>query len=345
MSTEEPSTIEILLLEDSTLDADLVGEYLRRAGIAHRLDRVWTRKDFSEALERRPYDVILADYVLPSFDGMSALDIARNKKPAIPFIFVSGTLGEETAIDAMRNGATDYVIKQRLNRLPVAVKRALDEVAERAARKQAEEHQQLLIRELNHRVKNSLATVQAIANQTLRTPEVPKKSLRAFGDRLAALARAHDVLTEEKWQSANIRDVIAGTLEPYGGADDARFHLEGLGIELPPRIALSLSMALHELATNAAKYGALSVPDGCVDIVWSAAGINSSRRFTLKWTEKDGPPVAAPSRKGFGSRLIERGLAAELQGNVELVYAPEGVVCNIDAPLADHEDSHQLDRR
>lgn len=333
MSTEERSSIEILLLEDSALDADLIGEYLRKSGLAYRMDRVWTRNDFIEALDRVPYGLILADYVLPSFDGVAALNIAREKRPETPFIFVSGTLGEETAIEAMKNGATDYVVKQRLNRLPVAVKRALDEVQEKAARQQAEKHQQLLIRELNHRVKNSLATVQAIANQTLRTPEVSEGALGAFNDRLGALARAHDVLTEERWQSANIKDVIAGALEPYGGFDDRRFHLDGPAVELPPQAALSFAMALHELATNAAKYGALSVSEGRVDIVWSVAGTNSSRRLRLSWSEKDGPLVAAPSRRGFGSRLIERGLAAELQGDVQLVYDPKGVTCKIDTPL------------
>jgi PAS domain S-box-containing protein len=130
--------IEILLLEDSTLDAELMGEHLRRAAIAHVFDRVWTEADFVAALDRRRHDLILADYTLPSFDGLSALKIARARAPQIPFILASATLSEEAAIEAMRQGASDFVVKERLRRLPGAVRRALNEAAERAGRERAE---------------------------------------------------------------------------------------------------------------------------------------------------------------------------------------------------------------
>lgn len=331
----ETLPFEILLLEDSSLDAELIGEHLRRSDVPHRADRVWTRKDFTEALDRQPYDLIIADYVLPSFDGMAALEIASAKVPDTPFIFVSGTLGEETAIESLKKGATDYVVKQRLSRLPVAVTRAFAEAKEKLARRRAEEHQRLLINELNHRVKNSLATVQAIAHQTLRSPDVPEPARRAFTERLLALARAHDVLTEENWEGADLGEVVASALDPYGGPDHDRFHMEGPPVRLEPKMALSLAMALHELATNAVKYGALSVPDGCVEISWALAGMDGGRRLRLRWIEKDGPRVVAPSQTGFGSRLIERGLAAELQGEAHVDYAATGVICRIDAPLPD----------
>jgi len=328
----------ILLLEDSALDAELMGEHLRRAEIEHRFDRVWTRADFAEALERQSYDLIIADYVLPSFDGLTAFDMAHARRPDTPFIFVSGTLDEEMAVDAMRRGATDYVVKHRLSRLPVAVRRALAEANEKAARRKAEQRQALLINELNHRVKNSLATVQAIAQQTLRAPEVPEAPRRAFSDRLLALARAHDILTDESWESADIRDVVAGALEPFGGGNERRFHIEGPPLRLSPKVALSFALALHELATNAAKYGALSVPQGRIEVIWNLEGLDGARRLRLRWVEKDGPLVAPPSRKGFGSRLIERGLAGELRGSAQVSYPPSGVMCEIDASFPEtHE--------
>ena len=331
--SEVHSLIEILLLEDSALDADLIGEYLRKGGMEHAVRRVWNRADFTAALDADVPDVILADYALPSFDGMSALEIAHHQQPDTPFIFVSGTLGEEMAVEAMKNGGTDYIVKERLARLPQAVKRALAEARERRARRLAEERQQLLVNELNHRVKNSLATVQAIAQQTLNRPDVPDDARRAFTERLHALARAHDVLTEESWEGAELSDVVASALDPYGGQDVKRFHVDGPSVRLPPRIALSLVMALHELATNAAKYGALSDPNGRIEIVWNVEDREDGRYLDLRWTEQDGPPVVPPEHKGFGSRLIERGLAAELQGGARVRYNPTGVVCTIDALL------------
>ncbi|OZI46032.1 hypothetical protein CEK29_03770 [Bordetella genomosp. 5] len=133
-----PTPLSILLLEDSDLDAELVQEYLRRGGLDATVDRVWTRAEFTRLLEERDYDLILADYVLPAFDGLSALDMAHAIAPNVPFIFVSGTLGEEVAIESLKRGATDYVVKQRLTRLPAAVERALAESRERQARRAAE---------------------------------------------------------------------------------------------------------------------------------------------------------------------------------------------------------------
>lgn len=331
--TDRSTPIGILLLEDSELDAELVEEYLRRGDVPHSLKRVWTREGFVEAVENDEIDLIIADHRLPAFDGMSALEIAHERLPEVPFIFVSGTLGEEAAVESLKRGATDYVLKQRLVRLVPAIRRALAEAQEKKALRRAEEHQRLLINELNHRVKNSLATVQAIAYQTLRSPDVPEAPRRAFTDRLLALAKAHDILTEERWEGADIRDVVGGALDPYGGADHDRFEISGPAIRVSPRMSLSLAMALHELATNAAKYGALSVPGGKVHIDWSVSGFDGNRRIEITWREVGGPEVEEPSSTGFGSRLIERGVAGELQGTAELDYRASGVVCRISAPL------------
>ncbi|MGN6549392.1 MAG: response regulator [Pararhizobium sp.] len=147
--SEKPQ-VRILLLEDSTLDADIMGEYLRKGGVPHVFERVWTRPDFVHAVERGGYDLILADYTLPTFDGLSALKIARETAPEIPFILASATLGEETAIEAMKEGASDFVLKERLQRLPGAVKRALEETREKAGRRRAETR----LEELNARLES-----------------------------------------------------------------------------------------------------------------------------------------------------------------------------------------------
>jgi PAS domain S-box-containing protein len=199
-------------------------------------------------------------------------------------------------------------------------------------RKAHEEHQRLLIHELNHRVKNTLATVQSIAAQSFRG--VARDHVKWFEGRLVALSKAHDVLTDENWQGAGIHEFLARVTAPLIGLQHHRFETSGPEIRLSPRMVLSLSMALHELCTNAAKYGALSNPDGRVRVAWSMTGLDGSSRLHLRWEEQGGPPVSPPRRNGFGSRLITRGVAHELGAQVRLEYPVTGVTCEIDAPLA-----------
>ncbi|MBX9932229.1 MAG: PAS domain S-box protein [Methylobacterium sp.] len=202
--------------------------------------------------------------------------------------------------------------------------------------KRAEEHLLLLIHELNHRVKNTLATVQSIASQSLRRLEGPDASAAraAFEARLIALARVHDVLTRENWDGAELGTVVADAIAPLhaGEGQKARFIVNGPTLRLPPRLALSIAMALHELGTNAVKYGALSREGGTVAITWTVER-EAQTVLHLRWAERGGPPVAPPTRTGFGSRLIERSLARELAGDVQLIFAPDGVVCLITVPM------------
>jgi len=196
-------------------------------------------------------------------------------------------------------------------------------------RKVAEEHQRLLINELNHRVKNTLASVQAIAFQTLRG-DIPLAEARAsFEARLMALSGAHNLLTEENWGGASLERVVRDATEHLAGGS-ARFDVVGEPLRLAPRAALALAMALHELGTNAAKYGALSVEGGRVAISWAT----DDGRLRFEWRESGGPPVEVPTRRGFGSRLIERGLEADLGGAAELRFDPAGLCCRIEASLA-----------
>jgi PAS domain S-box-containing protein len=199
--------------------------------------------------------------------------------------------------------------------------------------KQAEEHQQLLINELNHRVKNTLATVQSIASQTLRNAATLDEAQAAFEARLLALSRAHNVLTRENWEGANLRKIVTEAIAPYSNAREDRLHLTGPDVRLPPRMALALAMALQELATNAVKYGALSNEAGEIAIEWRLDGTTAPPCLHLRWEESGGPAVRVPKRRGFGTRLIERSLALDLEGDVRIEFATGGVTCTVDAPL------------
>lgn len=199
-------------------------------------------------------------------------------------------------------------------------------------RKRDDEHQRLLVNELNHRVKNTLATVLAVAAQSFRTP-ANNEIYPWFEGRLIALSRAHDVLARESWEAADLHEIVTQATAPLLIRARHRFEIEGPKVHVQPKMALSLTMALHELCTNAAKYGALSSDTGSVSIRWWMAGAHGGRQLHLRWVERGGPPVVTPRRRGFGSRLIERGLARELGGDVRLLYETDGVVCEITAPF------------
>ncbi len=461
MSAPVPTRWRVLHLEDSPIDAELVLAHLGGGELDCDVKLVETQAAFAVALAGEAFDIILADYQVPDSNGLSALVIARELPPGTPFIFVSGTLGEETAVEAMRIGATDYVLKQRLARLPVAVARALAEarlreeqrqalaalregeernrlilesardyaifttdlegvvtswntgaqrilgyradeilgrrmeiifipedrdsgrpaaemaealrsggasddrwhqrrdgsrfwatgatmplrgeggavrgflkiLRDRTEARRAEERRAVLIGELNHRVKNTLASVQSLAEQTLRSSPGPEEFVPAFQARLLALSRAHDLLTRESWEGATLRDTAGVALAPW--LDGARrITMDGPAVRLAPREALALAMGLQELATNAAKHGALSRPGGRVALRWEVRGTE----LALDWVESDGPPVQPPSRRGFGSRLLGRALAAELRGTVELRFDPQGAACRIRFPPEDGPD-------
>lgn len=207
-------------------------------------------------------------------------------------------------------------------------------------RKRAEQRRMMLINELNHRVKNTLASVQSIARQTLRARRPAAETYELLTARLVALSAAHDVLTREDWLGAPLREVAESALRPFSAQGEARIVLDGPDLRLGPRAALAMAMALHELATNAAKYGALSVDTGRVELTWVRAADLAGPRLDLTWRERGGPPVSRPARTGFGTRLLTQGLRADLDGAADVDFAPDGVVCRITAPL---EVAAQLD--
>jgi PAS domain S-box-containing protein len=200
-------------------------------------------------------------------------------------------------------------------------------------RKHAEERQTLLVHELNHRVKNTLMTVQSLVNQTLRNAKGPGSAREDIEARLLALSRAHDVLTRESWEGADLADIVAEAIGPYRERNRSRFSISGPPIRLKPQAALALAMALQELATNAVKYGALSIEAGAVSVSWTVGNRSEEPCLQLNWTESGGPPVIPPARRGFGSRLIERSLAQQLDADVSMRFPASGLTCTIDAPL------------
>jgi PAS domain S-box-containing protein len=204
------------------------------------------------------------------------------------------------------------------------------------ARRRAEAQRDLLTRELEHRIKNTLAIVQSIAAQTFRGLD-PR--LRGdFEARLITLSNVHGVLTRQSFESADLHEVIASTLRPHDAPEARRFTVEGPALLLGPKSAVAVSMAIHELCTNAIKYGALSNETGHVEIRW---GVDDGR-FRWSWREHGGPAVSPPQHRGFGTRMIEGALAAQLTGNVVIDFRPPGLICTIDAPLEAIRDSATL---
>jgi two-component sensor histidine kinase len=187
--------------------------------------------------------------------------------------------------------------------------------------------QDLLVEELNHRVKNTLAILQSIAAQTFRSASRPERD--KFEGRLRALAEAHNLLSTEKWQGSELQDVVGRVLQPYLLSNPERVRMFGPKVPLAPRLAVVLSMILHEIATNAAKYGALSNETGTVSLDWEILEEDGKRKLHLIWTEAGGPPVSAPVQRGFGSRLIERSARDQLGGEATVDFLPRGVVCTV----------------
>lgn len=203
-------------------------------------------------------------------------------------------------------------------------------------RKMAENHRDLLTKEMSHRVKNTLATVQSIVGQSMRGEDIPAHVTSVIAQRLQALAGAHDVLTNRGWEEARLGDIVEAAVRPFNSGPHSRVHTGGDEVVISARGATAFVLAIHELATNAVKYGALSNDTGLVTVNWHIDG----KAFELVWTEVGGPAVSQPSRRGFGSRMIEQALAASIQGNGSIEYKPGGVVFTIRTEAENLVDEH-----
>jgi two-component sensor histidine kinase len=200
-----------------------------------------------------------------------------------------------------------------------------------AERETADRLQKLILEELHHRIKNTLATVSAITSQSLRTATSIENGQHAIEGRLVALGRAHDLLLQARWSSANLAHIVQGATEPYDAEGEGKFSIQGPDLRIVSGAVIALAMTFNELCTNATKFGALSVPTGRIEIVWTID--QNNQRLHLTWTEQGGPAVHAPTRRSFGTRLIET-LGKQLKGGVELAFAPDGFIYALDVPLS-----------
>ena len=197
-------------------------------------------------------------------------------------------------------------------------------------REAADKLQKLILEELHHRIKNTLATVSAIASQSLRSVPGAEHAQHAIEGRLLALGRAHDLLLQAQWTSADLGKIVRGATEAFDNPDTPKFTIAGPDVRMASGAVIAIAMTLNELCTNTTKFGALSVPAGRIDITWTLDP--KTQRLHLKWTEKNGPAVRAPDKRSFGTRLVET-LGRQLKGDVQLSYERTGLVYAFDVPL------------
>src|SRR4029077_6565741 len=251
-----------------------------------------------------------------------AVDALGRTKP-------SGTLVGSAAEELLtaENDSLRLLLEQAVIDAKALLAQAGIDAKERAA---ADKLQKLILEELHHRIKNTLATVSAIASQSLRTATSIEHGQHAIEGRLVALGRAHDLLLQARWANASLEQTIRGATEPYVTIGSGRISIRGPDLKITSGAVIALAMTLNELCTNTTKFGALSVPAGSVNIAWKID--EATERLQLTWTEKGGPPVRAPTRRSFGTRLIET-LGKQLNGAVELAYDPDGFIYALDVPL------------
>jgi two-component sensor histidine kinase len=232
---------------------------------------------------------------------------------------------KETALEAENIGLRELLTQAGLDAARLLAKAGIDATENEAAKRL----QHLLLEELHHRVKNTLATVISITSQSLRTAETLEQGRLAVDSRLVALGRAHDLLLQAHWASAKLINVIRAAIEPFDDPDVRRFAVQDTPVEIGAGAVLPITMSLNELCTNAVKYGALSNATGRIAITATV----EDKKLKLTWTETGGPTVRQPTRRSFGSRLIER-LADQLHGDARLRYEPSGLLYELDVPLS-----------
>jgi two-component system CheB/CheR fusion protein len=273
--------------------------------------------------------------------GQQSQRLLATTVPGSSFEQMKATLLERTTwsgelIQRSKDGR-ELTVDSRLELVAVEGRRLVFESGrDITERKQWEQHQRLLLRELNHRVKNTLAVVQAIAHQTLRSAKTSKDFVEAFEGRVAALGSAHDLLVQSDWKGADLASLAREQLKPYITDDPSRAQIDGPPVLLPPGLASPFGFVIYELATNAAKYGALSAPNGTISLNWSLETSGPGALLKFVWKESGGPRVKPPTGKGFGSVLIEKGIP---QAKVNREFKPAGVVCTVEVPLQSTPDS------
>lgn len=318
----------VLVVDDNASKRYSTARLLRAAGFI--TTEAGTGAQALEMAEEGP-DAMVLDVNLPDIDGFEVCKLlrAREHTSHLPIIHLSATFVEDSdRVLGLDSGADGYLTHPVEPKVLVATVNAFVRTG------QANQHVSLMLEELDHRVKNTLATVQAIAMQTFASSESLEAFQENFMSRLMALSETHNLLAKERWKGANLDAIVSNELAPYRDRGDTFVAIVGDELMLTPKVSLGIGMALHELATNAAKHGALSVPYGKVTVQWESFEKKEREAWVrLRWSESGGPAVSAPTRRGSGTRLITSGIPMELGGTSVIDYSPSGVVCVIEFPL------------
>jgi len=278
------------------------------------------------------YNLIPSDAGRPLIDIVCRLDYDSLREDVAK---VMRTLEPLERRVSRRDGTAHYLLRILPYRTPdSAVDGSLVTFIDVTGMVRAEEHQRLLVDELNHRVKNMLSVVISLATQTLRRSATLQEFEGAFLGRVHALTAAYALLSRESWSHVQLEEIVSEEMGPFIAGDRANIRIEGPAVSLDPRGALAFGMAIHELATNAAKYGALSVPEGNVSVTWTTERSADGDRVALDWIERNGPRVTEPERRGFGTTLIERGLTYDLSGEAKIEFLADGVRARLSAVVA-----------
>jgi len=335
---ERPTLIFAPLGRDSTVAATILAEEQIATEVCGSLDALVARLDtagcaiFTEEALSSSNRQALADWIArqpPWSDFPFILLTQRNAQPRGD---LTDMLGNVSVLERPFHPATLVTAARAGLR---AMRRQHQARLYLAERERTAERQTLLIRELHHRVKNTLATVQALLGASARSATTIEAFYAAFSARVISLAKTHNLLTEDYWQQAPLRDMLVAELGPYNDTEGSRITLEGPRVDLVGDLAVPTGMAIHELTTNAAKHGALSVPEGQIRIRWSVEQEADRQVLSLDWTERGGPAVEPPTRKGFGSTLLQRVLKLQCEADIAFDYEPTGLHFTMRAPLPD----------
>ena len=330
----------VLILATSGRDADVARGILKHSKIASKV--CVDLFDLTKSLHTASAAIIaIEDVVGPQVPPFFSWVSAQQDWSDFPFILLTFQNGatDERMLDQMGNVA---ILERPFHARTLSI---ATEGALRARRRQKASEalihqleaisarQKVLIRELHHRVRNMLATIQGVMAVTSRSSGTIQEFTRSFSERLQSLARTHQLLTDDLLQSASLSQLLEQELKPFDDGSGQRFRLDGPPIDLPSSLAVPFGMAIHELTTNALKYGALSTPAGRINVDWSVDGLEGSRALTLRWREHGGPAVKPPKRSGFGTILIDRVLGPQAHAQTQMTYDPGGVIFEMTAPL------------
>lgn len=329
-STISLPKLRILIVEDNDDDADLMVAELRRANIRAETTRVRNEAEFRAALATPP-DAIVSDYTIPGFGARRALQVCAELKLTIPFIVVTGSISEEVAVDCMKRGADDYLLKDRLTRLGSALEQAISARAQRALKLRAERARDAAMQELDHRVRNNLAVVVGLAELSMKSALTLESFAPIFMGRVRALATVHDALSEQQWLEVDLSTLVTRIVQPHASSGAGRLQVDGEPIRLSAHTVQPLGLALYELSRNAIQRGTWDTSGGSVRISWSRT---ADHGLSIVWQESIPSPIPAgsPAPDSPGLDLVGNLVRSEIGGTITLGFGPQGFLATLALP-------------